>query len=131
VGDAAVQVIVDEAPLKVSPVVVAVFQLLDRLIADAPSVSVRVFELFELIIVQVTGCPLVFRLPLVSVMDDVDSHVVDNVQPPPTPLNTTLVAPSVTPLVDTVLPVVVAAKVIFAPEVGLNATPELAFNQDP
>jgi hypothetical protein len=131
VGDAGVTVIVDDAPLKVSPVVVAIFQLLDRLIADAPSVSVRVFELLELNIVQVTDCPLVFRLPLVSVMDDVDNHVVDNVQPPPTPLNATLVAPSVTPLVDTVLPVVVAAKVILAPEVGLNATPVAAFNQDP
>ena len=121
----------EDAPLKVNPVVVARFKLLDKLIVELPKVRVLVLELFEFKIVQETVCPLVFRLPLVSVIDDVDSHVVESVQPPPTPLNATLVAPSVMPLVETVFPVAVAAKVIFAPEVTLNATPVAAFNQLP
>jgi hypothetical protein len=92
-----------------------------------------VFELFALNIVQFIVCPLVFRFPLVSVIDDVDNHVVDNVQPPPTPLNVTTAACRVTPLVSIVLPVVVAKKLTAAvpPVPAVNATFELAFVQLP
>lgn len=52
------------------------------------------------------------------------------VQPPDELLNVTVVACKVTLLVVTVLPVVVAKKII-VPPVAVNATPVAAFNQEP
>ena len=54
-----------------------------------------------------------------------------NVQPPPTPLKFTVIAPNVILLVVTVLPVVVARKFKAAPAVVVKTTPVAALNQLP
>jgi hypothetical protein len=95
----------------VSPVVVVKVQAL-QVIVDEPSVRDRVFELFEVTLLEdvILKFP-VSTAPLVSVNTPLRLKFRPNVQPPPTPLN--VMEQFVVPVTGVnVLPVVVALNVI-------------------
>ena len=98
---------------------------------ELPSVTVRVL-LFEL---EKPALPMlkfpVLNAPLVTVMTLVCVNALPRVHPPPTPLKVIAIAPSVTLLVVTVLPVVVAKKFMAAPVVVVNVIPVAALDQLP
>ena len=74
---------------------------------------------------------VVVNVPAVITTPAVDVKALPKDQAPPSPLSVTSSAPNVMALVVIVLPVVVARKMICAPEVVLNATPLPAFVQLP
>ena len=106
---------VEDAPLKVSPVVVAKFQgvdILDVVTVEVPSVNVAVpVPLYTKLPVVILKLP-VLKLPFVNVIGVVVLVVneLPKVQPPPTPLN--VIFATVLLLVVIVLPVVVAVNII-------------------
>jgi hypothetical protein len=107
-------VIVEVPAVKVSPVEVVRLTGVAPLnvTVDDPRLILRVLVLDEIKLAAVIAKLAVEKLPFVAVMLVVTVKALPNVHPPPTPSNTTDPAVKVTPFVVTVLPEVVAAKVM-------------------
>ena len=130
-----------------APVIVDVPALKVRLVAAKLSTVVpeqviteafRFIALTFVVVVErklfsVIANPPVSNVParMVGEAPAVTVNALPNVQPPPTPLKFTVIAPNVILLVVTVLPVVVAKKFTIAPEVVVKTTPVAALNQLP
>jgi hypothetical protein len=114
VGLAPEQVIVEVPAVKVSPVdtenTTGVAPL--NVTEDDPKDMLRAFVLLDNRLAAVTAKLAVAKAPFVTVTLPVTVSALPNVQPPPTPSNTTDPPVSVTPFVVTVWPVVVAANVM-------------------
>jgi hypothetical protein len=105
-------------PVKVSVLLPSVIDLTPVPLEDIPALLTAKFP--------VLNAPAVTKIALVVLV-----KALPNVQPPPTPLKVTVIAPSVTLFVVTVLPVVVAKKFMAAPVVVVNVIPVAVFDQLP
>ena len=106
--------------MNVSPITDEKVTLFVRVIADDPSDIDLVVALVVANVVHDMAKLPVLKVPLLGVICAVQVNALPSVHPPPTPLKTTPIVPSVTLLVITVLPVVVAKKFKAAPEVVVN-----------